>query len=156
MTSDKRLDERKGRENTLMTDCCDRDVSVAVFYLFQLFFQLIIESRWICYFRKVENRRSMHICKMIKKYFTPTRSQYTSKEILKWLWVIWNGNWLQASLNVLLGNKCCPQPDFRMSHPHRIRCNTRLHLWYHLWQLVAGKLDAIDEEIKDAYMSCQG
>ena len=45
----------------------------------------------------------MHICKKIKTYFTPARSLYTSKEIFKWLWVIWKGNMLQAFLNVLLG-----------------------------------------------------
>lgn len=45
----------------------------------------------------------MNIFKRIKNYFTPEKSTYTAKEILKWLWVIWKGNRLQAFLNASLG-----------------------------------------------------
>ena len=39
----------------------------------------------------------------ISNIFKIPKTKYTAKEILKWLWVAWKGNRLQASLNALIG-----------------------------------------------------
>lgn len=39
----------------------------------------------------------------LSNIFKIPKTKYTAKEILKWLWVAWKGNRLQASLNALIG-----------------------------------------------------
>lgn len=39
----------------------------------------------------------------IKEIFKIPKTRYTSKEILKWLWIAWRGNRFQAFLNALIG-----------------------------------------------------
>ncbi len=39
----------------------------------------------------------------IRQYFKTKDSKYSAKEIMRWLWVIWQGNRLQAILNASLG-----------------------------------------------------
>ena len=45
----------------------------------------------------------MGLLKYIKDYLTPPESQYSSMQILRWLWDAWKGNRFQAVLNASIG-----------------------------------------------------
>ena len=45
----------------------------------------------------------MGLLRYIKEYLTPPESQYSSMQILRWLWDAWKGNRFQAVLNASIG-----------------------------------------------------